>query len=86
MIIDEVLAVLDALLQPGHHVLRTTIIVELLEAVDKVGVLGDMQVLPQSALLAHLAVDAVLEGADVGDELLVPRAEELLTHANNLYR
>lgn len=86
MTIDKVLAVLDALLQPRDHVLRPTVIIKFLEAVDEVGVLRDMQILAQPALLAHLAVCTVFEGANEGDELFVPWADKFLTHANNLYR
>lgn len=80
MIVNEIFAILDALLKSGYEVLGSAIIIEVLESIYEVCVLRKMKVLACLALLAHLAIAAVLESANERNHLLVTAAYDILIH------
>ena len=64
MIIDVVFAVLYTLLKSRNEILRIAVVIEVLEAVDEVGMLCEVQVLSGLTFLAHFSASTVFKGAD----------------------
>ena len=71
---------MDALFEARDEFLGSTVVVKVLDAVDEVGVLGEVHILPGLALLAHAATVADLDRADEGQGLSVFGTQLLLAH------
>ena len=79
MCIDKILRILNALLQPGNQFLRGTIIIEIFDSIDEVGMLSEMKVFLSFALLTHAPASTVIDRTDKCQRLPVFAADQLFT-------
>jgi len=69
--VDEVLGVLYTFFESRNQLLTGTVVIEVFDSVNEVGVLCEMQVFVGFAILTHPPVATVLYGADEGQGLPV---------------